>query len=320
MDDEELEVFREGLRRASLADSEYALEAALNELGWIDALADHRRVAVSILFELLGRAGAAPSALDTVLLDGLGAFTDDSTGVVLPSLGSWSPPGDLDGEVVTVRGVATSALRRRGRAVVIARRREGHEWFTIDPGDLEMRAVEGLDPAMGLLEVVGDRVGFQDSRPCASGEWDAAVAVGQLALAHQLVGTSRAMLELANEHARERIQFGRPITAFQAVRHRLADSLVAIEAADAALVSAWDGGSALAARVAKAVAGRSALLTIRQCQQVLAGMGFTTEHPFHRFLRRAIFLDQLLGDSRSLLIGVGEELLRARELPSPVPL
>ncbi len=146
------------------------------------------------------------------------------------------------------------------------------------------------------------------------------MAAGQLALSHQLVGASRAMLELASDHARERVQFGRPIAAFQAVRHRLADSLVAIEAADAALSSAWDDGSALTARLAKAITGRSARTVARHCQQVLAGMGFTTEHPFHRYLRRTILLDQVLGDSRSLFGAIGEELLSGRELPSLLPL
>ena len=61
--------------------------------------------------------------------------------------------------------------------------------------------------------------------------------------AHELVGASRTMLELAREHALERVQFGRPISSFQAVRHRLAETLVAIETADAVLAAAWDDRS-----------------------------------------------------------------------------
>ena len=53
-------------------------------------------------------------------------------------------------------------------------------------------------------------------------------------------GAARTMLELARQHALERVQFGRPITIFQAVRHRLADSLIALEAADGLLAAAWD--------------------------------------------------------------------------------
>ena len=52
--------------------------------------------------------------------------------------------------------------------------------------------------------------------------------------------------------------------------------------------------------MAKALAGRGARTAARHCQQVLAGIGFTTEHEFHRYVRRVIVLDQLFGTSRSL--------------------
>ena len=152
------------------------------------------------------------------------------------------------------------------------------------------------------------------------GTWADAVAAGQRALAHELVGASRAMLELARTHALERIQFDRPIAQFQAVRHRLAESLVAIESAAGVADSAWDDGTPLAAAVAKAVAGRSARLVAKHCQQVLAGIGFTTEHPFHGFMRRALVLDRILGDTGSLTRAMGEELLRTRQLPPMLPL
>jgi len=128
------------------------------------------------------------------------------------------------------------------------------------------------------------------------------------------------MLELAREHALDRIQFDRPIASFQAVRHRLAETLVAIEMADAALDGAWLDGSPVSAAMAKAVAGRSARTGMRHCQQVLAGVGFTTEHPFHRYARRVLVLDQLLGSSKALTKHLGTELLRTRQLPPLPPL
>ena len=70
--------------------------------------------------------------------------------------------------------------------------------------------------------------------------WEAAVAFGRRAVAHQIAGASRTMLALARDHALDRIQFGRPIASFQAVRHRLADALVAVEALDATLGAAGD--------------------------------------------------------------------------------
>ena len=61
------------------------------------------------------------------------------------------------------------------------------------------------------------------------------LANGRKALGWWLVGASRAMLALARQHALDRVQFGRPVASFQAIRHRLADTLVAIEGAEATL-------------------------------------------------------------------------------------
>ena len=137
---------------------------------------------------------------------------------------------------------------------------------------------------------------------------------------HELVGAARAMLELARAHALDRIQFGQPIGRFQAVRHRLADTLVAVEAADAALDAAWEDPSPPAAAMAKALAGRGARTAARHAQQVLAGIGFTTEHDLHRYVRRVLVLDQLVGAGRALTTDLGHQLLASRQLPPLPPL
>ncbi len=142
----------------------------------------------------------------------------------------------------------------------------------------------------------------------------------RLAVAHELVGAARAMLELARTHALEREQFGQPIATFQAVRHRLADALIAIETSVAMVGAAWDDGSAETAAMAKAVAGRSAKTVALHCQQVLAGIGFTAEHRFHLYFKRVLVLDQLLGTSRTLTRELGEQLISSRALPAPIPL
>ena len=284
MDRDELELFRASLRQACSSLTGKALDDALDELGWRDALAAARHAAVSALVEEQGRANATSSALDVVMAGALGIEGP----VVLPALGSCDQP--------TTRGLGTFAFANS------------------NPDGVTVRPVEGIDPALGMVEVTGDLA-------CSpSSAWPAAVAAGQLALAHELVGASRTMLQLAREHAVERIQFGRPIAAFQAVRHRLAESLVAIEAADAALNAAWEFESSMNTALAKAIAGRSARVVARHCQQVLAGIGFTTEHPFHRYLRRVLVLDGLLGDSRTLTKQLGEELLTTRALPPLLPL
>ena len=279
MNREELELFRASVQQATAGNTGKALDDVLDELGWRDALAAHRHAAVSTLFELQGTANAASSALDIVMATALGVDGP----VVLPPLGSCDQP--------TARGLGTFAFANS------------------KPDGVTVRPVAGIDPTLGLVEVTGD---LPES---PSEVWSAAVAAGHVALADELVGASKAMLQLARDHAVERIQFGRPIAAFQAVRHRLAEALVAIEAADAALAAAWELESPTNAALAKAIAGRSARIVARHCQQVLAGIGFTAEHPFHRYLRRVLVLDGLLGDTRSLTKALGEEMLRTRQLP-----
>ncbi|OBA81608.1 acyl-CoA dehydrogenase [Mycobacterium sp. 1164966.3] len=145
----------------------------------------------------------------------------------------------------------------------------------------------------------------------------AALAVGRLALGWWLLGTSRAMLGLARRHAVDRVQFGRHISSFQAIRHRLAETLVAIEGAEASLLAAGDipedpdGSHALACLLAKAAAGQAALTAARHCQQVLGGIGFTAEHNLHRHVKRSLVLDGLLGSTRELTREVGT-ILRAK--------
>ena len=72
--------------------------------------------------------------------------------------------------------------------------------------------------------------------------------------------------------------------------------------------------------MAKAVAGRSVRTTMRHCQQVLAGIGYTIEHPFHRYLRRILVLEQLLGSTRPLTSELGGEILERGQLPALLPL
>lgn len=139
----------------------------------------------------------------------------------------------------------------------------------------------------------------------------------RIALGWWLIGSSRAMVDLARTHALDRTQFGRPIAAFQAVRHRLAEAYVAIEGAEATLVAAEDD---LGALLAKAAAGRAALTTSRHVQQVLGGIGFTAEHAFHRHARRVIVLDALAGSSRDLTRQAGRMIRTTRRAPRLVNL
>jgi Acyl-CoA dehydrogenase, C-terminal domain len=309
MDSDERALFDQTLRQVTASATGAALDAALDDLGWGEALESDPAIAVPLLFEHQGAANATSSALDRVLAEILG--TDGA--VVLPTLGGVAPPGAVAGEGVTVRGLGTAALARASTAVVVT---DAGVTLT-EVAALSLRPVVGLDPDLGLVEVSADGLPAGDASPA---DWDAAVAAGQRALAHELVGAARAMVQLARDHAVDRVQFGRPIASFQAVRHRLAEAYLAVEAADAAAGAAWDDGSPLTAALAKAVAGRSGRTVARHAQQVLAGIGFTTEHPLHTYVRRTIVLDRLLGDHRTLTRRLGQQLLDTRQLPALPPL
>jgi alkylation response protein AidB-like acyl-CoA dehydrogenase len=116
------------------------------------------------------------------------------------------------------------------------------------------------------------------------------------------------------------MQFGRPVARFQAVRHRLVETLVAIEALEAALAAAHDEPCVATAELAKAIAGRASGVVVKHCQQVLAGIGFTTEHPFHRHVKRVLLLEGLLGSADRIVLDVGRRLLAERRVPTLIEL
>jgi len=121
------------------------------------------------------------------------------------------------------------------------------------------------------------------------------------ATAAVLLGLAERMLDMTVAYAKERQQFGRPIGAFQAVKHRLADSLASIELARPVVyAAAWtlarshgDAGSAVA--LAKLFANRAADCAARQALQIHAGMGFAAEHDLHLWLKRAKALELASG-------------------------
>ncbi len=173
----------------------------------------------------------------------------------------------------------------------------GGSWVVWQRGDHTSAAIDGELPI--------HRVPQGDALPSA------ALDAGRRALGWWLVGTSRAMLSLARQHAMDRVQFGRHISSFQAIRHRLAETLVAIEGAEATLDVAAvrpDDHDGLASLLAKAAAGQAALTTARHCQQVLGGIGFTAEHELHHHVKRSLILDGLLGSARELTRQAGATL------------
>jgi hypothetical protein len=301
------------------ADGREAVDGVLGKLGWLDLLAAEPPDAIDIVFTALGATDRTATALDDVVASALGTEPRADLAVLLPRFAAWDPPGGIDANDVYARGLATARAATAGEMLVVCGTASEPWGITIPITVADVRAVRGIDPDARFHEVrvQGSAAGATRLDPAA---WQSALALGRRAVAHQMAGASRAMLALARSHAMERVQFGRPIAAFQAVRHRLADALVAIEALEATLTAAREEPNPDTAALAKAVAGRTARTVAAHCQQVLAGIGFTTEHPFHRFLKRTLALEGLFGSADEIVLDVGRQLLAARRVPTLIEL
>ena len=321
----ERELMSATLRRLAEEFDGTQLAEALDDFGFADLLAEEPRAAVSSLFDAAGRTGSMPAAFQDVLLLPLSGVLDDVTptqSVVLPVTGA-QLAGSFDGEAVSLRGLVIGG--RPATAFLAPVAKDGQTaWVRVaDPSAVSTRTVAGLDPALGMVAVSasGLPATVLSAGPAAAAGWDAVLTAGRRALGYQIVGAATQMLDLAVAHARVRVQFGRPIGSFQAVRSRLADTYVAREAAAAALELAWEADDEyLAGMLAKSLAGRAARIAATHCQQVLAGIGFTAEHPFHHFLARALVLDSVLGSASELRRAIGAKLVAAETIPRLVEL
>ncbi|MDF9813787.1 acyl-CoA dehydrogenase family protein [Streptomyces sp. SPB162] len=121
-----------------------------------------------------------------------------------------------------------------------------------------------------------------------------------LLTAAQQVGSAGRTLAMAVQHAREREQFGRPIGAFQAVKHLCADMLVRVEMARTAVYAAAVSGDGFETAAARLLADDAAARNARDCLQVFGGMGFTWEADVHLHIKRSWVLAAGRGDAERL--------------------
>jgi alkylation response protein AidB-like acyl-CoA dehydrogenase len=140
----------------------------------------------------------------------------------------------------------------------------------------------------------GDVVTVDSTRPF---QHVAETARFRAAAAAEALGVAQRALDLGVEHAKTRAQFGKPIGTYQAVSHPLAQSYTDVELARSLVYwAAWcvaeeDERAPLAAAAAKAFATEAAVAACERSIQVHGGIGFTWEHPLHRFYKRAIWLE-----------------------------
>ena len=134
-------------------------------------------------------------------------------------------------------------------------------------------------------------------------------------LALEAVGIAAKALELGVEYASTREQFGRKIGVYQAVSHPLVDSYVETELSRSlAYWAAWcvsegDEQAPVAAAAAKAYASDAAVAASERSIQVHGGIGFTWEHPLHRYYKRALWLEGALGYGREHRAEIAASLL-----------
>ncbi|MEV0544518.1 acyl-CoA dehydrogenase family protein [Nocardia salmonicida] len=123
-----------------------------------------------------------------------------------------------------------------------------------------------------------------------------------IGLATEQVGGAQSVLDMSVQFAKERIQYGRPIGSFQAIKHKCADMLLQLESArSAAYFASWCAGAlsddlSRVAAVAKATCSDAYVNVATENIQIHGGVGFTWEHPAHLYFRRAKSSELLFGD------------------------
>jgi alkylation response protein AidB-like acyl-CoA dehydrogenase len=121
-------------------------------------------------------------------------------------------------------------------------------------------------------------------------------------LAAEQVGGAQKVLDMAVEYAKVRVQFGRPIGSFQAIKHKCADMLLEVESAkSAAYYGMWCAAEmneelASVASLAKAYCSEAYFHSAAENIQIHGGIGFTWEHPAHLYFKRAKSSELLFGD------------------------
>jgi alkylation response protein AidB-like acyl-CoA dehydrogenase len=242
----------------------------LAELGWLDvAEAELGFVEEVLLLEELGYALYPGPYLTTVMaLPALGpeeraaaAAGETTWSVEINGLTPWL--GSVD-RVVDMDGAAQDA--------------RGEELPTVDPS----RPLGRLERTNGT-QLPGPRD----------------IPRARTAMAAEAVGVAQRALELGIEHAKTRMQFGKPIGVYQAVSHQLTNTYTDVELARSLVYwAAWcvaedDDHAPVAAAAAKAFAAEAAVAACERSIQVHGGTGFTWEHPLHRFYKRALWLEGL---------------------------
>jgi len=202
--------------------------------------------------------------------------------LIVPDLGDRTAALALDGSLDQVAHAADAAV------LLVTR---GDELYVVD--DLSATPVEALD-------LTRPRAAVTAGPGRSLGSANRARDLERLALAAESVGAAQRLLELTVEHLLAREQFGRPLGSFQALRHRVADLTVLVEAATSSVwYAARSDDLPVAAPLALATASDAFVQVAGEAIQMHGGIGFTWEHDVHLYFKRA-WTTALLHDSRAL--------------------
>jgi alkylation response protein AidB-like acyl-CoA dehydrogenase len=289
--------------------------------------AGYSMVEVALVTEELGRFVAAVPYLSSVAAATALVFGDNDAlkKSVLPTLASGASIGTLavyEGSHASPVDVATK-LTTTGDGFVLSGTKvfvtDGvhADWFVVSAmhdgalvlvvvdassDGITAEAVHALDATRPLALVTFDDVDVVRDAVIDNGS-DAlgrALDVAVVGLAAEQVGGSQRCMEVSVDYAKTRYQFGRPIGSFQAVKHKCADMLVAVEHARSA---AWHAASsiddpdesAIAVPLARSVCSDAFVKVAGDTIQVLGGIGFTWEHEAHLYFKRAKSASLLFG-------------------------
>lgn len=195
--------------------------------------------------------------------------------------------------------------------IVVARARgtsgsQGLSFFRVEPdaAGLTRQPLQSMDATRKLA-----RLTFTNTPGIVLGELGNAapalsrtLSLAAIALANEMAGGAQALLDSAVSYAKMRVQFGRTIGSFQAIKHKCADMLLEVESAKSAAYyaaqAAADNDSNLPAlaSLAKACASEAYVNTAANCIQIHGGIGFTWENDTHLWFKRAKSSEAFLGD------------------------
>ncbi|OBJ18587.1 acyl-CoA dehydrogenase [Mycobacterium sp. 1245801.1] len=211
---------------------------------------------------------------------------------------------EFDGATSTASGTLPFALGVADGAVLLAP--ADGKWLLIDTGGegVRIEPLQATDFSQPLARVV------LDSAPATvvSDKRERVEELAATVLAAEAAGITRWSLETAVDYAKVREQFGKPIGSFQAIKHICAEMLCRAEqaevaAADAARAAA-EGDEAqfsIAAALAASTGIAAVKASVKDCIQVLGGIGCTWEHDAHLYLRRAHAIGRFLGGAEAWL-------------------